>query len=121
MSQDQAYVWQVTYLADDNVFDVFTHEIIAGDPKTALVEPSTAAVSRTFAERYFGDRESGREIFTIDNGAVWKITAVFEDLPENTHLKYDVLFSYNGEFFATPTEEQQRRQQLFGITISRIS
>ncbi len=113
--EDQSYVWQDTYLADDNVFDVFTHEIIAGDPKTALVEPSTAAVSRTFAERYFGDRNPVGEIFTIDNGAVWKITAVFEDLPENTHLKYDVLFSYNGEFFANPTEEQQRRQQLFGI------
>jgi putative ABC transport system permease protein len=110
-----AFYWRDTYLADDNVFEVFTHRIVAGDPGTALADPSSAAVSRTFAQRYFGDADPVGEIFTIDNGAQWTVALVFEDLPENTHLEYDILFSYNAPSF-NPDGEQQRRQALFDLT-----
>ena len=47
----EAEYWSDAYLADDNVFDMFTHEILYGDPRTALTQPSTVAISRTVAER----------------------------------------------------------------------
>jgi hypothetical protein len=53
-SEDKAYYWDNAYIVDENVFDVFTHKIIYGDPKTALKDPSSAAVSETFARKYFG-------------------------------------------------------------------
>jgi putative ABC transport system permease protein len=52
---DDVYYWENTYFVDDNVFDVFTHDIIYGDPKTALKEGGALAVSQTFARKYFGD------------------------------------------------------------------
>jgi putative ABC transport system permease protein len=91
-----AFMWTDVFVTDPNVFDVFTHEILYGDPKTALVDPSSAAVSRTFARKYFGDADPVGEVITLDDGEQRTITLVFEDLPPNTHLKYDVLFSYNG-------------------------
>jgi putative ABC transport system permease protein len=111
---DNAFYWRDAYVADDNVFEIFTHRIVAGDPATALVDPSSTAVSRTFAQRYFGDADPLGEVFTIDNGAQWKVALVFEDWPENTHLKYDILFSYNAPFF-NADGEQQRRQALFDL------
>src|SRR5262245_46610535 len=50
-----SYYWDRIYFADDNVFEIFTHHVIYGDPKTALREPNSVAVSETFAQRYFGD------------------------------------------------------------------
>ena len=93
-NEDRAYFWERVYLADKNIFDIFTHEIIYGDPETALVDPSSAAVSETFAKKYFGHANPIGKTLHIDQlvpAIPRKITLVFKDLPENTHLKYDVL------------------------------
>ncbi len=71
------------------------------------------AVSETFAKRYFGDTNPLGEIVTAESGEARKITLVFEDLPENTHLKYDVLFSYNQPRLAVPDDAAQRNDALF--------
>jgi len=107
-----AFTWSDVYVTDPNVFEVFTHEILYGDPKTALVDPSSAAVSRTFARKYFGDANPLDEVITLDNGEQRKITLVFADLPPNTHLKYDVLFSYNS--VVPPQDAAERARELFG-------
>jgi len=110
------YYWSNTYIADPSVFEVFTHKILYGDPKTALVSPTSVAVSRTFARKYFGDRNPVGETMTSD-GNEFQVGLVFDDLPENTHLKYDVLFSSNIPLFSTPDDINQRRQRLFGIGV----
>jgi putative ABC transport system permease protein len=112
---DDAFYWRTGFVVDENVFDVFTHEILAGDPKTALVDPSSIAVSETFARRYFGDGNALGETVLLDKDAERKITLVFADLPENSSLKYDILFSNNIEVLADPTADAQRRQRLFNI------
>ncbi|HZF32157.1 MAG TPA: ABC transporter permease, partial [Gammaproteobacteria bacterium] len=114
-SGDRAFYWNSAYLADRNVFEVFTHRILAGDPSTALAEPLSAAISRTAAHRYFGAADPIGQELILPDGAQWTVKLVFEDLPENTHLKYDLLFSYGGRF-ANPEGEQQRRQALFGLS-----
>jgi putative ABC transport system permease protein len=110
------YYWSNTFIADPNVFEVFTHKILYGDPKTALVSPTSIAVSRTLARKYFGDRNPLGETITSD-GNDFQISLVFDDLPDNTHLKYDALFSSNIPLFSTPDDINQRRQRLFGIGV----
>ncbi len=93
-SDDTALYWDDAYMTDENVFDIFTHEIIYGDPETASKDPFSAAVSETFAKRYFGDvNPIGKTIHAeLVPEIPRNITLVFRDLPENTHLKYSVLF-----------------------------
>jgi putative ABC transport system permease protein len=110
-SDDRAYYWDETYTVDDDVFDVFTHKIIYGDPHTALTEPGSIAISRTLAERYFkNENPIGRTLYNAI-AAPFKVTLVFEDLPRNSHLKYDALFSYKG-IFQLPDDVNARRQML---------
>ena len=93
-SGNDTFFWNDAYVVDDNVFDIFTYDIIYGDPKTALVDPKSIAVSETFARTYFGDENPISK--TVSTGvATFKINLVFADLLENTHLKTDVLMSYN--------------------------
>jgi len=106
------FLWSDVYVADANVFDVFTHKILYGDPKTALVDPSAAAVSRRFARKYFGDANPVGETIVLDNGDSRTITLVFDDPPANTHLKYDVLFSYNAAP-PPPQDDTERARDLF--------
>ncbi len=112
---DGAY-WTDVYVTDPNVFDVFTHKILYGDPHTALDSPTSAAVSRKLAERYFGDRSPIGQTLTVDGNDV-QVALVFDDLPENTHLKYDLLLSSKIPMFATPDDVNQRRQRLFNVGV----
>jgi putative ABC transport system permease protein len=108
-----AYYWDNVYFADDNVFEIFTHHVIYGDPATALVDPASVAVSESFARRYFGDANPIGETVATDSGVPIKITLVFADQPENTHLKYDALFSSNVDFLQSPDNDAQRRAALW--------
>jgi len=112
---EDAYYWDNVYFADPNVFQTFTHDIIAGDPQKALTEPNSIAVSETFARRYFGDANPIGEVMLNDNGALMRIDVVFTDQPANSHFRYDVLFSANQAFLRGPDNTTARRQQLWGI------
>jgi putative ABC transport system permease protein len=91
-SGDDTFFWKNVYAADDNVFEVFTYDVIYGDPKTALVDPNSIAISETIARTNFGDENPiGKTVIT--DQATYKISLVFGDLPANTHLKSDVLIS----------------------------
>jgi len=82
--------WSSVYLVDPNIFDVFTHDIVFGDPTTALEDLYSIAISRSFAETYFGNDNPIGEVLEAD-GYLYTVTLVFEDFPENTHLRYDAL------------------------------
>jgi putative ABC transport system permease protein len=114
---NDGYYWDNVVTTDPNVFEVFTHEVLYGDPQTALLEPTSVAVSRKFAQKYFGDRNPLGETINIENGSEFKITLVFDDLPENTTLKYDVLFSTTQPQFVTPADVTQRERRLFNISL----
>lgn len=92
--EELSFYWDDIWLADENVFEIFSHEIIAGDPKTALRDPLSIALSESMAKAYFGDTNPIGKSLRTDTGA-YKVTLVFADLPENTHFKYNALLSYN--------------------------
>ena len=82
--------------ADNSVFDIFDHTILAGNPETALTEPRTIAISETVARLYFGDENPIGQTLSIQvRRNEFVVDLVFADLPDNTSLKYDILFNYN--------------------------
>ena len=115
---DDAFYWENHYMVDDNIFEVFTHKIIYGDPKTALVDPYSVAVSESFAKKYFGNANPIGEIVNTINETL-KITLVFADLPENSHMKYDILRSYNLKILQTSDNVSIRRQVLWTMMMMK--
>ncbi|MDN5211283.1 ABC transporter permease [Fulvivirgaceae bacterium BMA12] len=88
--------------ADSSFLPMFGYQVIAGDPATTLSRPNTTAISETYAKKYFGDADPiGKNLRLQDddfNDETCEVTAVFKDLPKNTHLKFDILFSYKTLF-----------------------
>jgi putative ABC transport system permease protein len=80
---------------DSTYFDVFTCVPLAGDLTHALDEPNSVVLTRSAAEKYFGNTDVvGKHIETNDNGStLYKITAVIEDLPRQSHYNPQFLFS----------------------------
>ncbi|MEO1258195.1 MAG: ABC transporter permease [Bacteroidota bacterium] len=84
--------------ADSSFLSMMGYEMTVGDPVTALAEPLSAVISEEYAKLYFGAADPmGKNLHLKDddfNDELVKVTGVFKDLPDNTHLKFDVLFSY---------------------------
>lgn len=88
------YSWDKVYFVDDSIFEIFTHKAVYGNLQNALSDPSSIVVSESLARTYWGDSNPVGKTIEM-GGAQYQVSAVFEDLPENSHLKYDALFSYD--------------------------
>jgi putative ABC transport system permease protein len=93
---DQRLYEDKVFLADSNIFRVFTHRFIDGDPQTALKEPNSMVLTRSTAKKFFGSTTNciGKSVEN-SSGKVYKVTAVIEDVPKNSHIIFNVLISRN--------------------------
>ncbi|HEX9654707.1 MAG TPA: ABC transporter permease, partial [bacterium] len=92
---DRRFFEENFLLADSTVLKVFSFELLAGDPNTALTSPSTVVISKKMAQKYFGDADPVGQILRLQTRRDFKITGVMADLPENSHLKFDFLGSFS--------------------------
>lgn len=108
--------------ADSGLLSMMGYEMIKGDPAKALAEPLTAVISETYAKMYFKNEDPiGKTLHLQDDDftdELAKVTGVFKDLPPNTHLKFDVLFSYStlflrGDWAVTRYKSGWRRKDMY--------
>lgn len=82
------------FTADSNFFKVFDFEFVAGDRSTALSKPFSLVVTASAAKKYFGNENPVGKVMKIENlDEPITITGVLKDLPSNSHLQFDFLFS----------------------------
>jgi putative ABC transport system permease protein len=89
-------------LAVDNSFlTMFSYPLIAGDLHSALKDPYTLILSRASAEKIFDVRDDnfspiiGKTVLMGTDSIPYKVTGVCKDVPENSHLRFDILASYS--------------------------
>lgn len=85
--------------ADSTLFEVFTLPLIAGDPNTALKGPGTVVVSQAAAQRYFASTNVIGETLETIEGKIYTITGVMQDLPANSHFRFDFIFSMDNDVY----------------------
>lgn len=83
------------YLADSTVFDMFDYNFLYGDVNTALDNPNSIVMTRTSANKYFGRDDAVGLSFRNQQGDVYNVTGVIEDVPLNSHFIFDALISRN--------------------------
>src|SRR5690606_9553015 len=81
--------------ADSTFFKVFSVPLLEGDARTALKEINTVAINSTMAAKYFPEGNALGQSLIIDNQN-YRVTGVYQDLPENSHFHFDMLRSMNG-------------------------
>jgi len=79
-------------MADANLFEFFSIPMVKGDPTRALGDGNSVVISSTIALKYFGHEEPLGKIISVNNQP-HLITGVFNDLPHNTHLDFQLVLS----------------------------
>ena len=91
---NENFVEPKLYWADPNLLDVLTLPLVAGDAKTALDRTNTVMISQSTAQRYFGLASPIGKTIQIDSRYDMEVTAVFKDMPANTHLPFNVIGAF---------------------------
>ncbi len=75
---------------DSTFFDVFSLEFEAGSPENAMSLPRNLTMTASTAQRYFGNTDPIGQLVQ-GNGVTYTVAAVVQDLPTNSHFKFDML------------------------------
>ncbi|MBN7813468.1 ABC transporter permease [Algoriphagus sp. H41] len=80
--------------ADENFFEVFDFELLSGKAAQVLAEPNQIVLTKSTAERYFGDAATALGKALKVDGTDYSVSGVMEDFPSNSHLEFDFLASF---------------------------
>ncbi len=84
-----------TYYAAPAFFETLDFGWLAGDQKTALKEPNTVALTRSEANKFFGDwHQAIGKTIRYKNSANLKVTGILADMPPNTDFPLKIVISY---------------------------
>lgn len=85
------------YFADSSFLHIFSYPLLEGDPATALTAPNTVVLTAKTAKKYFGEEDPmGKfmDLFGPYGRQSFLVTGIVQNPPENTHLKFNALFSF---------------------------
>lgn len=80
---------------DGQFLKVFTFPVLQGNG--LLNEPQTMALSKTTAVKYFGNVNAVGKVIQVNNqfgNTDYTVTSVYQDMPQNSDIKADVLLSF---------------------------
>jgi putative ABC transport system permease protein len=81
---------------DPNFLSFFTFRSLIGDPETMLSQPNTVVMTRSMAEKYFGDESPIGKVLTLNNRVDVTVTGIVEgefDIQSKTSIIFDLLVS----------------------------
>lgn len=84
--------------ADSNFFKVFNYPLIKGDEATAFKQANTIVMTKSTAEKYFGDDNPLGKMVRLGGldgkgGTSYEVTGVLDDTPKNSTMDFEVLLS----------------------------
>jgi putative ABC transport system permease protein len=79
--------------ADSTFLDIFDFQLVSGDRATALDAPNTMAITEDLALKFFKNKEEALHNTITYRDQEYTITAILQNIPENSHLQFDALTS----------------------------
>lgn len=84
--------------ADSNFFNVFNIRLLKGNVNSIFTTFNDIVLTESAATRYFGTEDPvGKTLKFFNND--FRVTGVCEDVPNNSHMKFDFLTKWNEQFF----------------------
>ncbi len=91
--KDKHYNEKNFFIADSSLFDIFDFDFLLTNKNFRFSKLNTVVISETIKNKYFGKfNPLGKEI--LIDGIPVKVTGVFKDLPQKSHVHFDILVSF---------------------------
>lgn len=90
--EDKAILEPDGLYAENTIFNMFSVPILRGDTENTLIGADKMAISESLAKKYFDEEDPVGKVLNV-GGRDLQVTAVFQDVPEHSHLKFDHVIS----------------------------
>ena len=91
---DTKFIERKLACADSSFFRLFDFKVITGNVEEALSNVENIILTKSTAQKYFGDEDPMGQTLDLYNGRlISTVSAIIEDLPPNTHFDFDLLMS----------------------------
>lgn len=97
------------YFVDSTFFDVFSAELIQGNPDEVLKNPLSLVITQELAHKYFGDENPIGQALSYRGINEMTVTGVMKSWPEQSHMKIDLVASFsslNSIYASSPNYDQ---------------
>lgn len=85
------------FYTDPEFSEVFSYEWLAGNSKTALIDPSSVVLTESIARKYFdSDKDAIGKFISLDKSS-YRVTGIVKDIPANSDLTFDLLIPLSHE------------------------
>ena len=88
---EKSFYEEKLFFTDSTFFDIFSFELLQGNPATALDNPRSLVITESMAKKYFGDESAMGKIIHFENSLPLVVTAIAKDPPLNSHFRFDFL------------------------------
>ncbi len=79
---------------DQNFFKILDYKFIKGNPEQVLKDINTIVLTKSFAEKLFGNEDPINKTVKLENEDVLKVTGVIEDAPANSSLIFECVMPW---------------------------
>ncbi len=99
-AEDRYFRGDNCHFVDEHFLSVFSFPLLSGERSGALKERYSLVLTEHIARKYFDLHDSnysdilGKVVYWGRDTQPYKITGVCKDIPENSHIQFDVLVSY---------------------------
>lgn len=91
-SGDKEFQENKAAYVDPSFFTIFNFKIISGNKANPFPDNNSILLTATTAKKYFGNENPIGKVILADNKDNFTVRGVIEDFPENSSIKYDILF-----------------------------
>ncbi|WP_171038015.1 ABC transporter permease [Dyadobacter luticola] len=96
------------YYVDPDFLKIFSYKVIKGNPETALNDPNAIVLTQSLSKAIFGNIDPLGKVIRIDNKFDIQVTAVVQDVPANSSLKFEFLAPFEFKVANIPDVHQSK-------------
>lgn len=89
-NEDKVFEEGVT-MADKDIFEIFTFNLLEGNIESALPSISSIAISKRIAEKYFGGGQALGKTLQVNGKFDFTVTAVYDNFPPTSSMRFDII------------------------------
>ena len=92
-ANDELYDEKNIVFGDSTVFDVFSWDLLSGNPQSVLDNPNSIVLTESLAKKYFGNEDAMGKTVIYNEDVACIVTGIMKDVPINSHFTFEGIIS----------------------------
>lgn len=95
------------FWANESLFNVFSFQLLQGNPATALKDPFSIVLTETSAAKLFGNADALGKVLVLNNDKQYTVTGILKDVTTFSHFRFEILGSLSTRQILVKDDKQE--------------